>query len=192
MLDYARVRPGEAFDRVVVTVTFLRLQRCAPPAVSLPADAVIEPFRPSVDAYRALYREVGARWLWWLRLMMPADLLARHLADQAVTCHVLRCAGEVAGFFELDANYWPDVNLNYFGLCPGFIGQGLGRSLLRAAIGEVFRGPARGMTVNTCTADHPNALPTYKAAGFHETRRVSETWDIPRRLGLAIPGHLQG
>jgi hypothetical protein len=50
----------------------------------------------------------------------------------------------------------------------------------------------RGMTLNTCTADHPRALPNYLAAGFREVRRVQETWDIPRRLGLQVPEHLRG
>jgi hypothetical protein len=67
--------------------------------------------------------------------------------------------------------------------------------LLRAAINEVALidkpGPARRMTVNTCTADHPRALPNYLAAGFVEIRRVREVWDIPRRLGLRIPDHLR-
>jgi hypothetical protein len=48
------------------------------------------------------------------------------------------------------------------------------------------------MTVNTCSADHPRALPNYIAAGFREVRRVREAWDIPVRLGLAIPENLRG
>jgi GNAT superfamily N-acetyltransferase len=85
------------------------------------------------------------------------------------------------------------VNLNYFGLLPKFIGQGLGKPLLDAAVDSVFAGgsPLRGMTVNTCTADHHRALPNYKAAGFIEMRKVREVWDIPRRLGLSVPAHLR-
>ena len=86
------------------------------------------------------------------------------------------------------------MNLNYFGLMPEFIGQGLGRTLLDAAVDSVFLGAVglRGMTVNTCTADHPRALPNYLAAGFRETRRVREIWDIPCRLGLTVPERLRG
>jgi GNAT superfamily N-acetyltransferase len=108
---------------------------------------------------------------------------------------VLRAAGKSAGFFELDSSNWPDVNLNYFGLVPAMIGRGLGKPLLRAAINEVALmtkpGRARRITVNTCTADHPRALPNYLAAGFVEIRRLREIWDIPRRLGLPIPDHLR-
>jgi GNAT superfamily N-acetyltransferase len=196
MLDYARLSPGEPADRVAVMVTFMQMVEPPPRlAQELPAGAVLARKRLSVPAYRKLYAEVGSRWLWWLRRMMPDEMLARHLADPAVATHVLTLNGEKAGFFELDATYWPDVNLNYFGLVPGVIGQGLGMKLLRAAIDEVFpvNSPSqvRRLTVNTCTADHPRALPNYLAVGFKEVRRVREIWDIPRRLGLQIPDHLR-
>ena len=194
MLDYARVMPGEAFDRVEVEVVFLRMDQAPkrPPAV-LPAGAVLSSERLSVAEYRVLYNGVGGPWLWWLRRMMPDDMLARHLANPAVVFHVLRVDGQVAGFFETDAGYWPDVNLNYFGLMPEFIGRGLGRILLEAAVDSVFAGgsPLRGMTVNTCSADHERALPNYVAAGFHEVRRIREVWDIPCRLGLKVPERLR-
>jgi GNAT superfamily N-acetyltransferase len=194
MLDYARPAPGEAFDRVVVTVVFLRMnQRPARPRAVLPPGAELRAERLNVAQYRALYNEVGGPWLWWLRRVMPDALLVRHLANPAITVHVLRVDGKVAGFFETDAGHWPDVNLNYFGLVPEAIGNGLGKILLDAAVDSVFLGAVglRGMTLNTCTADHPRALPNYVAAGFRETRRIQEVWDIPCRLGLKLPEHMR-
>ncbi|HQT64446.1 MAG: GNAT family N-acetyltransferase [Acidocella sp. 20-57-95] len=193
-MDYARLAPGEQADRVAVTVTFLRLNARRPgPAVTWPDGVTLTRERLDVAGYRKLYSDVGTPWLWWLRRMMPDDLLARHLASPSLDIQILRVDGAVAGFFETDSQLWPDVNLNYFGLMPEFIGRGLGARLLQAAIDSVFlpASPLRGMTVNTCTADHPKALPNYLAAGFVETRRVREIWDIPRRLGLTIPDHLR-
>ena len=46
------------------------------------------------------------------------------------------------------------------------------------------------VTVNTCTADHPRALPAYVSAGFQRLRTVREVWPVPTRLGLTIPPHL--
>jgi GNAT superfamily N-acetyltransferase len=194
MLDYTRPLPGEPVDRVAVVVTFLRMNaRPAGPAAVFPGGAVLTPERLGVKAYRALYNEIGGPWLWWLRRVMPDDMLARHLASPSVAIYVLRVEGEVAGFFETDSSPWPDVNLNYFGLMPRMIGRGLGRALLGAAVDSVFAegSPLRGMTVNTCTADHPRALPNYKAVGFHEVRKVREVWDIPRRVGLDVPARLR-
>ncbi len=193
-MDYTRLAPGEQVDRVAVIVTFMRMNSRKPgPKPVFPAGFTLTAERLDVATYRQLYNEVGAPWLWWLRRLMPDDLLARHLANPAVAIKVLRDHGKPAGFFETDANAWPDVNLNYFGLLPGMVGKGLGAPLLAAAIDSVFvqASPLRGMTVNTCTADHPRALPNYLAAGFVEIRRVKEIWDIPRRLGLKVPEHLR-
>ncbi|HTJ89201.1 MAG TPA: GNAT family N-acetyltransferase [Acidocella sp.] len=193
MLDYTRRRPDEAFDRVVVRVTFLRMNRrpARPPAV-LPPGMTLQAERLETHTYRRLYDAVGTPWLWWLRRMMPEELLRQHLENPAVQIYVLRKDGAAVGFFETDATHWPDVNLNYFGLVPEEIGHGLGKLLLDVAVDTVFRAPGlRGMTLNTCTADHPRALPNYLAAGFQEVRQVREVWDIPCRLGFQIPEHLR-
>jgi GNAT superfamily N-acetyltransferase len=195
ILDYARPAPGEKTERANVTVVFLRMTRPAPrPPVVLPKGVTITRERLDVASYRALYNEIGAPWLWWLRRVMPDDMLARHLSAPTVAIHLLRVKGEVAGFFETDAGHWPFVNLNYFGLREGFIGRGLGSVLLDAAVDSVFTGAVglAGMTVNTCSADHPRALPNYLSAGFREYRRALEEWDIPVRLGLTIPDHVRG
>jgi GNAT superfamily N-acetyltransferase len=195
ILDYARPKAGEKTERAVVTVVFLRMTRPpARPAAVLPKGVTLTREQLDVATYRALYNEVGTPWLWWLRRMMPDDMLARHLSSATVSVYLLRVKGEVAGFFETDAGHWPFVNLNYFGLREAFIGRGLGGVLLDAAVDSVFKGAMGmvGMTVNTCTADHPRALPNYLAAGFREYRRVREEWDIPVRLGLSVPAHVRG
>ena len=195
MLDYARIPAGEPADRVAVMVTFLQMTVPPPrPPEVFPAGRLVTQ-KLTVAEYRKLYHAIAAPWLWWLRELMPDEMLARHLASPAVSTHILWIDDRPAGFFELERTNWPDVNLNYFGLVPEMIGRGLGKPLLRAAINEVALirqpGPARRMTVNTCTADHPRALPNYLAAGFVEIRRVREVWDIPRRLGLRIPDRLR-
>lgn len=192
---YAKPAPGEPFERALVTVVFLRMAGHPPRLpVVLPAGVTLAAARLDVPGYRALYDEVGGPWLWWLRRLMPDAVLEKHLASPTTMIKLLRVEGEVAGFFELDAAYWPFVNLNYFGLRPQFIGRGLGRLFLDCAVDEVFKGASslRGMSVNTCNADHPRALPTYLAAGFEEYRRVQECWDIPTRLGFVIPDRLRG
>ncbi|HET6182519.1 MAG TPA: GNAT family N-acetyltransferase [Acetobacteraceae bacterium] len=183
----------EPVARVVVTVTFLRMdQRPAEPAPALPPFCQLQRVAACTTGfYRYLYDTVGADYVWWLRrTLSPADL-SRLLRDPAISVHVLYSGGEPAGFFELDSNVWPDVNLSYFGLLPHAVGTGIGYPFLRRAVDYVWEQGARGMTVNTCTADHPRALPTYLRAGFRPLRRVRETWDVPLRLGLKIPEHLR-
>ena len=188
----------EPVARVKVTVSFLRMD--APPdepAPALPPSAeVVHLPQPSLALYHELYDTVGAPHLWWLRRVMRDEDLAAILRDPRVSVHVLHHNGVPAGFFELDAASWPVVNLSYFGLMPQAVGKGLGHGFLRRAVdtawaqsihGEVVR----GVSVNTCTADHPRALPMYLRVGFRPVRQVREVWNIPLRLGMVIPEHLR-
>ncbi len=179
--------------RVLVTVTFLRMDSPPTwPAPAFPPGALLERVvAPTVALYRTLYNAVGEPHLWWLRRAMPDSALAPILADPAVSLHVLTWQGGPAGFFELDGRARPDVNLSYFGLMPHAVGQGLGTAFLRAAVDEAFGTSLRGVTVNTCTADHQRALPTYLRLGFRPVRSVREVWDVPNCLGMTIPAHLR-
>lgn len=179
--------------RVGVKVTFLRMDKA--PATRAPGMPpgfqFVRAQTPSVPFYRFLYNTVGADYLWWLRRATPDDELAALLRDRSVAIYTLYSKGEPAGFFELDARPWPDVNLSYFGLMPHAIGHGTGFAFLQAAIDEAWRHGARGMTVNTCTADHPRALPNYLRAGFFVVREAQETWSVPNSLNMRIPSRLK-
>ena len=180
--------------RIAVDVTFLRLEPHVPtPAPVLPpGDTLTRVLSPSVAFYRFLYNTVGHGYCWWLRRVAPDADIAALLADPAIGLHVLYRDGEPAGFFELDGRDQRDVNLGYFGLMPHAIGTGAGPALLSAAIERArAASPSGAVRVNTCTADHPRALPTYLRAGFRPVRTVRELWDIPNRLGLSIPDRLR-
>jgi GNAT superfamily N-acetyltransferase len=183
----------EPVARVGVTVTFLRMDR--PPAEAAPGlppgQQVVRVGTPSVAFYRYLYNTVGADYVWWLRRTMSDEDLLTMLRDPLVSLHVLYAAGEPAGFFELDARGWSDINLSYFGLMPHAVGSGVGYAFLRQSVDLVWRSGARGLTVNTCTADHPRALPTYLRAGFRTLRQVRELWNVPLHLGMSIPERLR-
>ncbi len=180
--------------RIAVDVTFLRLEPGttvqAPPLP--PGDALVRVARPSVGFYRYLYDTVGRAHCWWLRRTVPDGEIAVLLADPATAIYALYRDGEPAGFFELDGRSGRDVNLSYFGLMPHAIGTGAGPGLLAAAVALARAASQNGsVRVNTCTADHPRALPTYLRAGFRPLRTVREIWDIPDRLGLPIPDRLR-
>ena len=182
----------ERTTRVGVTVTFLRMDQVPGEAgPRLPDGVAVERLNHcSVERYRHLYATVGGPYVWWLRRMLSDKELALLLRHPAVSIHVLSVEGAEAGFYELDASHWPAVNLSYFGLMPHAIGQHLGFAFLRHAVDAAFAMGAKAMTVNTCTADHPRALPAYLRAGFRQVRAVREVWDVPDRLGLVIPERL--
>jgi len=184
----------EPVQRIAVTVTFLRMD--APPqdaAPALPEGADVQRLaRCSVPFYRYLYDTVGRDYAWWLRRTVPDEELAALLGRPEISVHVLYQGGEPAGFYELERRIQEaSVNLAYFGLLPHAIGHGAGRALLRHAIDAAWAERPRRITVNTCTADHPRALPNYVAAGFRIIRAEREVWPVPLRLGLHLPERLK-
>lgn len=183
---------AEPVQDVVVDVTFLRMDEPPTnPARPLPPDVRVEHARRcSVPFYRYLYDTVGEPWLWWMRRTASDADLAALLSLSAISIHVLMKDGEPAGFYELDRRPGHAVNLAYFGLMPWAIGTGLGRAFLRHAVDNAWAAGRAAVTVNTCTADHPRALPAYLAAGFQRMRTVREVWPVPLRLGLKVPAHL--
>ena len=184
---------SEPVVRVGVVVTFLRMERPpSGPAPELPPDCAVRVVENcTVPQYRFLYNTVGAPYVWWLRRTLPDAELAALLANPSVSIHVLERDGKWAGFYELDQSNWPNVNLSYFGLMPDAVGQRVGFAFLRHAVDTAWGMGARSMTVNTCTADHPRALPSYLRAGFRIVRQVREEWNVPVRLGLVIPEALR-
>jgi GNAT superfamily N-acetyltransferase len=187
------VAAQEPVVQVSVRVTFLRMEHPpAGPLPPLPPGAEVRRDRwCSVAQYRRLYDTVGEQYVWWLRRVTPDHQLAAMLRDPRVAIHVLTVNGEEAGFYELDRTPWPAVNLSYFGLMPHAIGRGLGFPFLCHAVTTVWEMRPRAMTVNTCTADHPRALPNYLRAGFRPVREVDEVWNVPLRLGMPIPERLR-
>ena len=183
----------ETIIPVAVDVTFLRMdRRPESPARPLPAGAtVVQARRCSTAFYRYLYHTVGHEYCWWLRRTLSEGELAAILRDPAITIHVLYQDGEPAGFYELDRRNRPFANIAYFGLMPHAIGHRLGRAFLRHAVDAAWAEGPRGVTVNTCTADHSRALPNYLATGFSRLRTVREIWQVPARLGLPIPERLR-
>jgi GNAT superfamily N-acetyltransferase len=167
---------------VGAVVTYLEMP--APPA---PAPIPASPLRlerwAAVDPerYRALFRLVGARWLWFSRLAMDdAELLAR----VAEVHGVIGPDGGDAGFVELDFRI-PDIcTIRFLGLAPALAGKGHGRWLLAEALRLAWAPGVARVAVHTCSLDHPAALPAYLRAGFTACGRAFESFPDPRLAGL--------
>lgn len=167
----------------IATVVTHLVQR-APPPPGPPSPLALAPWpRPPLDDYRALFAAVGARWLWYSRLLMTDRALDAVLCDPDV--HVLRITdGAPVGFVEIDAREAPP-RIAFFGLVPELAGRGHGPGLLAEACAYAWALPGTmAVRVNTCTLDHPAALPTYLRGGFVVTGRSIETFPDPRVTGV--------
>ena len=90
---------------------------------------------PAAADYRALFKRVGAPWLWFSRLLMDEAELEDIIHDPAIELYaVLDQADHQCGMLELDFREPGQCELAFVGLVPEWSGKGHGRWLLAEAL----------------------------------------------------------
>lgn len=152
-----------------MTVTFLEM-KAKPAAIPPPHPskkvAILRAENPPVHFYRYLYNTVGEPYYWVDRRRMDDETLAALIQNPQLELYVLYVDGCPAGMAELDFREAHTGLLAYFGLMPEFIGKHLGYYFLYNAVQNAWTRAIRTLLVNTCTLDHPRALPLYQRMGF--------------------------
>lgn len=179
-MSYQPLADGE----LAAIVTFLEMRER--PSVTAPSSTLnlrrIE--NPDPSDYRSLFRLVGARWLWFSRLIMNDAELSRIIKDPGVELFVVEDEEIVVGMLELDFRGPGECELAFLGLVSSRAGQGHGKWLLARAVELAWRESVNRVHVHTCSLDHPAALPAYLKAGFKPLRRAIERFPDPRLLGI--------
>jgi GNAT superfamily N-acetyltransferase len=143
---------------------------------------------PEPEKYRALFRRIGAPWLWFSRLVMDDAQLRAIIHDPNVAIFAaIDAAGIEVGFLELDFRKSQETEISYFGLIPELAGHGHGRWLMAQALARGWRRDTARVWLHTCTLDHPSALNFYRAQGFEAIMRTVETFPDPRVSGVLPP-----
>ena len=124
--------------------------------------------------YRYLIDRVGRKWH-WVNVLRMQRRGARRRHPRAGPRHPRALSRRRAGrLLRHQAACLPDeAELAYFGMMEHAIGQGLGRWFLGAAVEAAWSHGPKQVTVQTCTLDHPAALPLYQRLGFSPGRRRS-------------------
>jgi GNAT superfamily N-acetyltransferase len=179
-LSYEGLPNGE----LAAVVTYLEMH--APPAQELPPSTLqlSRVADPTADRYRALFRKVGAPWLWFSRLVMPDEQLEAIIRHPEVELFEVAAVEAVVGMLELDFREPGQCELAFIGLVPELSGKGHGKWLLGEAVRRAWRDGVKRVHVHTCSLDHPAALPAYIRAGFSPYRRAIERFPDPRLLGI--------
>lgn len=178
----AAVKRGE----LAAVVTSLEMREPPRPR-PLPASPLrlVRWHAPGAEAYRTLFRRVGAPWLWFSRLLLSDDALLAIIRDPAVEISaVVDRAGVEIGLLELDFRVADSCEIGFFGLVPELAGKGHGRWLMAQTLAIGWSRPISRMWVHTCTLDHPSALGFYRAQGFRPFARAIETFADPRLLDI--------
>ncbi|MEG9861359.1 MAG: GNAT family N-acetyltransferase [Parvularculales bacterium] len=152
-----------------ITITYLEMlaHPAKSPSHTLSGTvALIRAEKPPVHFYRYLYDTIGKDYYWVDRWRMPDEQLTAIIHNDDVKIYVLHHNGVPAGFAELDFRLFPQAELSMLGLMPEQIGEGLGVYLLHEAINLAWSQEINRLIVQTCTLDHPHALPLYQRCGF--------------------------
>jgi len=151
-------------------ITITHLEMLAPLAQVVPRPscqiAIIRAHNPPVHFYRYLYNTVGASHVWVNRRRLGDEALAQIIHDPGIEIYVAHLDGNPAGYIELKFLETREAEISYFGLMPDYTGRGLGRFFLAEAIRIAWARDIERLTVQTCTKDHPAALPLYQRLGF--------------------------
>ena len=173
-----------ADSELAAVVTYLEMR--AEPALDIPRSTLQlrRVADPTPDQYRALFRKVGSRWLWFSRLIMDDDQLGAIILDPKMELFEVAAVEAVVGMLELDFREPGECELAFIGLVPELAGQGHGKWLLAEAVRRAWREGVERVHVHTCSLDHPAALGAYRRAGFTPYKRAIERFPDPRLLGF--------
>jgi GNAT superfamily N-acetyltransferase len=167
---------------VGAVVTYLEMTERPRPR-PLPASPLRLQLWPEPDParYRLLFERVGAPWLWCSRLAMDDAKLRAEIAEVHA---VVDRAGIEVGLVELDFRSPGGCLIRFLGLVPDLAGKGHGAWLFAQTLALAWRPGVARVHVNTCSLDHPAALPAYLKAGFRAHKRAFESFPDPRLIGL--------
>jgi len=168
---------------LAAVVTYLEMTE--PPAEPVPATSLqLRRIRPTLDDYRALFRKIGAPWLWFSRLAMADAELEAIITDPGVELLEVAAVEAVVGMLELDFRTAGECEIAFIGLVPSLTGEGHGRWLIAEAVHRAWREGVTRVHVHTCSLDHPAALAAYRRAGFVPYKRAIERFADPRLSGI--------
>ncbi|HEX8213841.1 MAG TPA: GNAT family N-acetyltransferase [Allosphingosinicella sp.] len=131
--------------------------------------------------YRTLFERVGGRWLWFSRLRMDDATLAGSICELHA---VVGRSGVEVGMVELDFKEAGECLIRFLGLVPELAGKGHGQWLMAQTLALAWRKGVSRVHVNTCSLDHPAALPSYLKAGFKAYKLAFESFPDPRLTGV--------
>ncbi len=166
---------------VETVVTYLEMRENHHHHVHPPSNfklALIHAENPTVHFYRYLYETIGATYNWVDRKYLGDDDLARLINKETVDIFVAYADGTPAGFYEIGKRSDTETWIDYFGIIPDFIGKGLGKWLLAEAVASAWDNRPEVVRVETCSLDHPRALPLYQRMGFTPYLRQDKTMPL--------------
>lgn len=174
-------------QKLDVLITYLE-QKARPAITSHPLNsgkiAILRAENPPVHFYRYLYGRIGDPHKWVSRKILSDDALSEIIHHREVYIYILYVDGVPAGLAEIDGRNRSMVEIKFFGLVPEYVGAGYGRYFLSQSIELAWTLAPERLILETCSLDHPAALPLYQKLGFTVFDQRKGQVEIPENLNM--------
>ena len=153
-------------DEVLTYLQMFSADELIPASTSAVSLEVLEA-QPFSSLIRAITLGVGRAHQWpsqhWDDRQWLTYLARPHLRHWIATVD-----GAPAGLLSLDVQPEGAVELDTFGVLPGYLGRGIGGQFLAAGVRLAWAAApfVSRVWLHTSDRDHPNALPNYERRGF--------------------------
>lgn len=121
---------------------------------------------PDPEEYLRIYKAIGFQWKWYDRILMDRTELIRIIHSPETNIFTLKHMTEIVGFAETDTSKKGSIEIVYLGIKEGYIGKGLGRTLINNVLHASWNLNPDRVWLHTCEFDHPGALQFYRRNGF--------------------------
>jgi len=156
------------------------------PAAAAPALTLRRVPALNTPEVRSVFNRIGASSLWDRTVQLNQDTHSSPWSPGDFLYFAYDAERHV-GLVELaqstDSAGGTEIEISYFGLFPEFIGSGMGKRLLVAALDAAWEYAPTRLYLHTCNTDHPSAFAFYRAAGFIPYAVGFQIMDDPRSHG---------
>jgi len=113
-----------------------------------------------------MYQLIGTNYRWGGREDWSKDDWNAFVSKPSLDTWVAYDDTNPAGFYEMELMNDRTIKIHCIGLIKKYIGLGLGAHLLSHCVDRGWNYAPTKITLNTCSHDHPGALPNYLKRGF--------------------------
>ena len=137
-----------------------------PKYINRPGFSILQLTTPAPEFNWFMYELIGPDYRWGGRKDWSKEDWNAFVSKPSLETWVAYDDGNPVGFYEMELMNDRTLKIHCVGLIKKYIGLGLGAHLLSHCVDRGWNYAPTKITLNTCSHDHPGALPNYLKRGF--------------------------
>ena len=142
---------------------------------------VLQLTTPSPEFNWFMYQIIGPDYRWGGRNDWSKENWTAFVSKPSLETWLAYQDGNPVGYYEMELMKDRTIKIHCVGLIKKYIGLGLGAHLLSHCVDRGWQHNPTKITLNTCSHDHPRALPNYLKRGFrmedNSIESENSTWE---------------